>query len=247
MAIYKITYAAEHSRAHLYNWGCSFRCRGCAYHLREDERPACFLSLEEIQQTLRSLPELRQVNFLGGEPTTNRELSALLAMCKQELGVRTWLGHTNGTALPTENLDGLNISLKAFSPALHLDYTGYPRDPIHTNLHRAWEAGLEIKAGSVLIPDYVDADEIKALAAFVASMSPEIPFHVSAFMEVPGLPWRSPKTEEMAEAKNAALESLRNVSCSALTAEEYVQRRAAGGLYHSVQVAGPPQPAGLPQ
>jgi pyruvate formate lyase activating enzyme len=237
MPIYKITYAEEHARAHLYNWGCSFRCRGCAYHLRDDQPPARTLSQGEIRDTLRALPTLRQVNFLGGEPTTNRELPALLALCKQDLGVRTWLGHTNGTALITENLDGLNISLKAYSPALHLEYTGYPRDPIHQNLRRAWEAGLEIKAGAVLIPDYVDAEEIRALAAFVASLSPDIPFHLSAFMEVPGLPWRPPTASELAEAVAAARESLHNVSCSALTAQEYLRERATGGLYHSVQVA----------
>jgi hypothetical protein len=39
------------------------------------------------------------------------------------------------------------------------------------------------------------------------------------------------------EAVCAAQESLSTVTCSDLTAQEYVQRRAAGGLYHSVQVA----------
>jgi len=99
MAIYKITYAEKYRRATLHNWGCNFRCRGCTYKLKRNPRPKELPSIEAIHDCLRGL-DLGAVHFMGGEPTTATDLPAILAFGKNDLRVRTCLGHTNGNRLP---------------------------------------------------------------------------------------------------------------------------------------------------
>ena len=123
MAIFKITYSEKYRRATLHNWGCNFRCRGCTYKLKQNPRPKQFLAIEAIHNCLRGL-DVDAVHFMGGEPTTNPQLPELLAFCKRELGVTTRLGHTNGSGLVLEHLDGSNVSFKAFD------------DPVAPRVHR---------------------------------------------------------------------------------------------------------------
>lgn len=237
MSIYKITHSAENRRAHLYNWGCSFRCKGCAYKLRAEERPDRFLDVGEIRSVLLTLQDLERVHFLGGEPSINEDLPQLLDMCKNELELITWLGHTNGSRLPLANLDGANVSLKAFSAELYQEYTGYPRQPIYDNFEAAYQAGISLRAETVLIPDYIDVDEVEAIAQFVASVDQDIAFHVTGYMRVPRQPWREPTVLEMQRAVAAAKKYLGNVSFSHLTGEEYTRLRNSSTLYRSVRVA----------
>lgn len=236
-SIYKITYSTPNRRACLYSRGCPFRCRGCAYKLRQVERPQRFLTLEQIRSVLSELEGLQRVHFLGGDPSASKHLPRILQMCKSDLGLTTWLGHTNGTGLPLANLDGANFSLKAFTPELHEEYTGYPRQPIYDNFRDAYDAGITLRANTVLIPKYIDAAEIGRIAKFVAGVDRGIPFHVVGYMAVPGQPWREPTPEEMQQVVAAAERYLCEVSFSHLSAEEYTRLKASDQLYDSVRVA----------
>ena len=153
MAVYKITYAEKYKRATLHNYGCNFRCRGCTYKLKQNPRPTQFPTIEAIHDCLRGL-DLDAVHFMGGEPTTNPQLPDLLAFCKRELGVTTRLGHTNGSGLVLENLDGSNVSFKVFDDQLHREYTGHPAAPLFENFRRSHEAGLEMRASTVFNPGF---------------------------------------------------------------------------------------------
>jgi pyruvate formate lyase activating enzyme len=113
MPFYKLTYSQPYRRATLHNLGCNFRCLGCAYKLKGRPQPERIPTLDEFKQALTSL-DCERVHFMGGEPTTNPDLPEMLRFCKEELDLITMLGHTNGSRLPTENLDGANVSFKAF-------------------------------------------------------------------------------------------------------------------------------------
>ena len=214
MAFYRVTYSAEYRRATVHNTSCNFRCLGCAYKLKGRPTPARVLSLNEILAGLAGL-DIEHVNFMGGEPTTNPQLPGVLRFCKDDLRVRTYLGHTNGSRLITENLDGTNVSLKAFSREKHLEYTGHPRKPVYDNFRAAFEAGLQVKASCVYIPGYIAEDEIAGMADFVASLDPAIPLHIMGYIPVPGAPWRRPTDEEMAAIVALARERLQTVGFSA--------------------------------
>jgi pyruvate formate lyase activating enzyme len=235
VAIYKITYSDKYRRATLHNQGCNFRCKGCSYKLKEPIFPERYPSTEEIEERLRGL-DAAAVHFMGGEPTTNPELPDLLAFCKRELAATTRLGHTNGSGLVIDNLDGSNVSFKAFDDDLHRDYTGRPAAPVYDNFRRAYEAGIDLKASAVLIPGYCDVDQIQQIVGFIAGLDRRIPFHLMGYIPVPGTPWRRPTDEEMERAVGIAREHLDTVTFSHLTAEQYVTGKRTDDLFVVRQV-----------
>ncbi|MGQ9732186.1 MAG: radical SAM protein [Candidatus Zipacnadales bacterium] len=235
MPFYKITYSEPYRRATVHNSGCNFRCIGCAYKLKGRPKVSQTLAPKEIIEALRPLA-IERVHFMGGEPTTNPLLPEVLALCKRELGVRTYLGHTNGSRLIIENLDGTNVSFKAFSAEKHLQYTGQPREAVYDNFRAAFEAGLEMRASCVYIPEHIAEDEITGVVDFIASLSSEIPFHIMGYIPVPGAPWRRPTEEEMERIVALAHERLANVDFSHLTPEQAVDLTARDDRFKVVQV-----------
>jgi pyruvate formate lyase activating enzyme len=219
MPFYKITYSERCRRATLHNWGCNFRCWGCTYKLKQHLRPTRFLELDAIRDCLRGL-DLDAVHFMGGEPTTNPQLPDMLAFCKRELGVTTRLGHTNGSGLVLENLDGGNVSFKAFDDDLHREYTGQSVLPAIDNFRLSYEAGLEMKASTVFNPDFGGLEQVEKIAAFVGGLDRRIPFHVLGYIPVPDASWRRPTDEEMQQAVAAASRYLDSVTFSHLTSEQ---------------------------
>ena len=219
MAVYKITYAEKYKRATLHNYGCNFRCRGCTYKLKQNPRPKQFPTIEAIHDCLRGL-DLDAVHFMGGEPTTNPQLHSLLAFCKRELGVTTRLGHTNGSGLVLENLDGSNVSFKVFDDQLHREYTGHSAAPLFENFRRSYEAGLEMRASTVFNPDFGGVEQVEKVAAFVGGLDRGIPFHVLGYIPVPGAPWHRPTDEEMEQAVGIARRCLDTVTFSHFTSEQ---------------------------
>ena len=219
MPFYKVTYSQQYRRAGVHNRGCDFRCIGCAYKIRDVQPVTRWPGLDEIKATLLAL-DLQQLNFMGGEPTSCPDLPEMLRFGKQELGVRTYLGHTTAWRLPLENLDGANVSFKAFSEAKHLEYTGKPAEPAYTNFRRGFEAGLDMKAGCIYIPGFIDPDEIQGMLEFVAALSPSIPFHIMGYIPIPGTPWPRPTDEQMQAVVDLARAHLETVSFSHLTLED---------------------------
>lgn len=228
MPFHKVTFNPEHRFATVHNYGCSHRCPICSYKLHSGPggrpglshpRPDRFLSLDEIFTALRGVA-FDQLSVMGGEPTLARDLPALLSWAKQELGVRTLLGHCNGWHIPLENLDGANVGLKAWDAAVHRACTGHPKERIFGNFERAFRAGLELKANVVLIPTWVEADQIEAIARWLAALSPEIPLHIMAYIPVPGQPFPPPSAQQVREAVLAARRHLQHVAASHLSDQQ---------------------------
>ncbi len=224
MPFYKITYHAERRFATLHNFGCTFRCPVCSYKLRSGAdgipgqsfpRPDRFLTVEEMKNALRQV-KIDQLFAMGGEPTVARELPEMLAFAKDELRVKTFLGHTNGSKLPLPNLDGANVGLKAWDADLHRAYTGRDRDTILGNFATAFRKGLQMKANVVFIPGYVDLDQVEAVAAWLSKLSSDIPFHIMGYIPVPGQPFAQPTVEQMQQAEAVCRKHLAKVDSSRL-------------------------------
>ena len=189
-----------------------------------------------MQQALRSvLPE--KVYFMGGEPTVAGDLPAMLRFAKEALGARTCLGHTNGSRLPLPHLDGANVGLKAWDEEVHLALTGRPKGPIFDNFAAAFEAGLELKANVVFIPGLVDADQVEAIAAWLAALGRGIPFHVMGYIPVPGQPYRQPTEQEMAAVVAACRKHLTAVGSSRLSGREALDLSARDDRFAVRQIA----------
>jgi pyruvate-formate lyase-activating enzyme len=59
----------------------------------------------------------------------------------------------------------------------------------------------------------VDQADVMKVAAFIASINPDIPFRIDAYLPVPRQPWRVPKIEEIEELKNKISKILPQTTC----------------------------------
>lgn len=228
MPFHKVTWHQQKRFATVHNFGCTFACPVCSYKLRSGAdgkpghawpTPERFLSMEDIREALQSV-DIDTLYVMGGEPTTARELPELLAFGKHKLGCRTVLGHTNGSLLPMDNLDGANVGLKAFDDEVHRRYTGRERSTIVENVERAFAAGIELRTNMVYIPGLVELDQIEATVQWLASMSRDIHFHLCGYIPVPGQPYNRPTDQQMTRALEVCRTHLDDVSSSHLTSEQ---------------------------
>lgn len=211
MPFSKITYAPEYKRAHIWSYTCNFRCSGCPYRAGRFvsiEKP---IQIEEVKKVLKGL-RLTSVNFLGKEPTTNPDLQEIAEFCHEELDVHTRL-LTNGSNPVPEGIDAVSISIKAYTERLHLDYTGVSNASVLKNFIENYRRGLELRASSVFIPDYIDFEEIEKIAKFISGVDSTIPYHIIGFIPFVNS-WRAPTLQEIKRAVSIARKYLETVTFS---------------------------------
>jgi pyruvate formate lyase activating enzyme len=74
------------------------------------------------------------------------------------------------------------------------------------------------------------------MVAFVASLSPALPFHVMGYIPVPGAPWRRPTEQEMERVVALVRQYLHEVGSSHLTSEQAKDLTARDERFHVEQV-----------
>jgi pyruvate formate lyase activating enzyme len=221
--VYHISFHTAHKLCCLFFWGCNFECIGC---LRKVEPFDChfpvpkqsakpfsptFLTFEEIVDALRSVTP-RIVVFEGWEPSLDPHLSRIAAELHREIGTWNYL-LTNGYILPDlEGIDEVKVSIKAFSDGIHREYTGKSNRMVLQNLREFYQRGIKLSAETVLIPRYVNEEEISRIARFLASVDKEIPLRIDAYWPIASKKWRSPTAREMRKAVEEAERYLVNVS-----------------------------------
>lgn len=208
---WKVTYSPEHERVSIYNSDCNFACKGCPYLtglFKIEGRP---LKIKEIKATLLKLKP-RTVFFCGREPTVNPDLLKLIDF-SNKLGAHVRI-MTNGSNPIPEGVDAASVSIKAYTNSIHLDYTGKPNYSVLKNFVEAYERGVELRASSVFIPNYIDVDELEKIASFIASIDRSIPYHIIGFIPFGNAPWRAPKLSEMLRAVEVARKRLKSVTWS---------------------------------
>jgi pyruvate formate lyase activating enzyme len=231
MNVYHITHSPRVGIAHLHFWGCNLNCRACLLkkelydcHLietkdaifnatKESSRaPERFLDLEELMQILAKL-EVREVIFMGAEPTTDHQLSQLAEALHKEFDSHNIL-LTNGFILADlKHIDEVVFSLKAYTNELHCHYTGKRNKKALKNFTKYYQSGVKLRAESVFIPEYIDCPEIENISRFIASVDKSIPYRIDAYIPIGDNPWRRPTPEEMEKATSIARKHLDNVSC----------------------------------
>lgn len=208
---------------------CTMDCLFCQnYHFREvDPRESDTLSAESLAEM--ATEGTYCVCFFGGDPAS--QMPHALEVARRVAGrgvVICW--ETNGTAVPRlmdEVLDlaletggCVKFDLKAYDDTLHRALTGASNRHALENVARA-VARLDerpepplVVISTLLVPGYVDADEVGRIARFLATRSPAVPYVLLGFAPhflFPDLPCTSVRHAEAAEsaARGAGLESVR--------------------------------------
>jgi pyruvate formate lyase activating enzyme len=227
-----VSYQEESCTATLCNHGCNWDCSICSYKLRGDLHPTRFLSTEAIIEVLSSV-KIDNIIVLGGEPLTCEDLDAIVAFAKEELEARVKIAHSNASLLPPEGIDEMGVSVRAITKRKHQQLTGAPNNKVLANIFKLFDRGIGLKINTILIPEVITLDEIERISEYVASIDENIPFHITGYIPVPGIPWMSPSIEEMKAAVAVACTHLKNVSSSSLTVKDYLTSSEKDSLHSS--------------
>jgi pyruvate formate lyase activating enzyme len=120
------------------------------------------------------------------EPLITSEWGVAIFKEARAAGLMTaFVSNGNGTARVLDFIrpwiDLYKVDLKSFDDK-HYRQLGGRLDPILYTIRRLHEMGVWLEIVTLLIPGFNDApDELRRLTAFVASVSPDIPWHVTAF------------------------------------------------------------------
>ncbi len=178
---------------------CSFNCLGCQnWHYRgaagagEGVTPAALAAQVDDRTAC--------ICYFGGDPSPQfphsvatsvlarrRTPERILRICWETNGTMhpRWLRRAMGIAVASGGC--IKFDLKAWDEGIHRALTGFSNRWTLENFRLAAElAGARaappvVVASTLLVPGYVDAAEVGALARFVAGLNPDIPYSLLAF------------------------------------------------------------------
>lgn len=227
--IYHITYAPAEKQVSLFFWGCNFGCRGCLskkniynfllnenLHLPFDEPagiaspPQVFLSLEEVFSNIDRL-DIKRIILEGQEASIDPQYRYITKSLHERYNCPITLCTNLHKLPPLEYTDSLGVSIKAITPELHLHYTGKPNSNVLANFKLMHKAGYKMSVATVLIPDYIDVEEIEKIAEFIESVDTNIYLNILPYFKAGDNPWHHPEPQHMGRAIKAARKHLSRV------------------------------------
>jgi pyruvate formate lyase activating enzyme len=227
------TQAGMHNLAVFYA-SCTLNCLFCQnWHFRETDprldRQGATLALSAAELADCANPRTYCACFFGGDPASQMPHALAAGHALAALGVRVcW--ETAGTMHPNFLQCALDISfesggcikfdLKAYDENLHIALTGASNQRTLENFRTAAERALTrpepplVIASTLLVPGYVDPQEVGRIARFIAGINPEIPYALLGFFPhfyMHDLPTTSVEHARAAEeaAREAGLKNVR--------------------------------------
>lgn len=172
--------------------GCNFSCTFCQNH--------------DISQLPREVPDIpgrpaapedivarairtgsKSISYTYTEPTVFFEYAFDIARLARERNLKN-IFVTNGfmSVAAVDRiapfLDAANVDLKSFRDDFYRKRCGARLQPVLDSLTRMKEMGVWVEVTTLLIPGLNDgAEELRQIAAFIASLGTETPWHVSRF------------------------------------------------------------------
>jgi len=152
----------------------------------EDTVPGEQVTPEQIVESALAT-RCRSIAYTYTEPTIFYELARDTAQLARARGLKN-IFVTNGfiSEAPLRELatvlDAANVDLKFLKPESYRRISRARLEPILDAIRLYRALGVWVEVTTLVIPGVNDTDdELKAIAAFVASVGPEVPWHVSQF------------------------------------------------------------------
>ncbi len=211
---------------------CTFDCLFCQnWTYRHSTRSSQVHSPEALADALE--PTTACICFFGGDPTPQLPHSiraAQIALEQTRGRILRVCWETNGNMHPAlldkiveialQSGGCIKFDLKAWDERIHIALTGVSNSRTLENFRRVARRVKErpevplLVASTLLVPGYVDAEEVRGIAEFIARLDPTIPYSLLAFhpdFMMTDLPRTSRAHAEraFAAAKNAGLNRIR--------------------------------------
>lgn len=173
--------------------GCNFSCLHCQNYNISQYPHAKHGAITGNKRTATAVVESAlktgsaSICYTFVEPTIFYEFAYDCALIAHERGLKN-VFVSNGFMTPEVTrhlspvLDGINIDIKAFSNAFYQKVCKAGLEPVLDNVRLMHELGVWVEVTTLIIPGLNDStQELRNIARFICSVSPQIPWHVSAF------------------------------------------------------------------
>jgi len=178
---------------------CSFNCLYCQnWHFREETPKPETKSVEELVSAVDEKTSC--ICYFGGDPSPQLPFAiraSRLALERNRDRILRICWETNGSMnkgllremvrLSIETGGCIKFDLKAWDENLHIALTGISNRRTLENFSMVAEmfdfrpSPPLLVASTLLVPGYVDEDEVRGIAGFIAKINPEIPYCLLAF------------------------------------------------------------------
>lgn len=167
------------------SYGCNFRCPYCQnYHIAMEHPETIALSPGDVVQKALEA-RTPSISFTYNEPVVSYEFVLDTAQMAKENGLATILV-TNGFICqePLRELlpfvDAMNIDLKAFTEQAYRKFCGGSLKPVMETISMAVEM-CHVEVTTLLVTGMHQEGELEAMVKWLASLSNEIPLHISRY------------------------------------------------------------------
>ncbi|HEC22323.1 MAG TPA: AmmeMemoRadiSam system radical SAM enzyme [Chloroflexi bacterium] len=173
--------------------GCDFRCDFCQNWLTSQALRDKAAGTTPHEVSAEQLVEMalahgsRSIASTYNEPLITTEWAVEIFKLARKAGLRTlYVSNGNATREVLEYLapwlDGYKIDLKTMSDRTYRKIIGGVLQHVLDTIKMTHELGMWVEVVTLIIPGMNDSDdELRDAARFISSVSPDIPWHVTAF------------------------------------------------------------------
>ncbi|MHA1827330.1 MAG: radical SAM protein [Candidatus Heimdallarchaeaceae archaeon] len=187
----------------IFFYGCSFDCLYCQNQHHKNIRLGPKENLNKLLDTFRTNKKITCICFFGGSPEPHFPFALnlskkVLQVSKEEKRIVRicweWNGFGNqryiSKAAEFSLISGGNIKfdLKAWNPQIHKALTGVTNEKVLENFKFVAKNFFEqrpelpvLNATTLLVPGYIDEEEVENIASFIADLNENIPYSLLAF------------------------------------------------------------------
>jgi pyruvate formate lyase activating enzyme len=213
--------------------GCNMRCAHCQnYQISQVQRdggriPGQYHAPEEV---VRGAGEsgCRSIAYTYTEPTVFFEYALDCMKAARKAGLLN-VFVTNGFMTEecvdqlASSLDAANVDLKSMRDKFYREICGARLEPVLRSIRDLWQRGVWVEATTLVIPEHNDSpEELREIARFLVSVSPDLPWHVTGFYPTYRLVDAAPTTA-------SALERARRIGLEEGLRYVYMGNRAGRG------------------
>ncbi len=176
-------------------YGCNFDCLFCQNASHRQINRSNFLPIAELVEAALA-PQVRCVCFFGGSPEPQLPLAIeasreILRRARQPIHICwEWNGAGNSSlarqaaAISQESTGTVKFDLKAWTPSIAQALCGVSLARAYDNLARLAHLFPQpdfLTATTLLVPFYVDENEVENIARFLARINPDFPYSLLVF------------------------------------------------------------------